>query len=299
MTIATRDLFVDVRGLRLHVKAWPAAEGARGPATILLHGWLDHCGSFDRLAPLLVREGPAYAVDLRGHGLSAWVGPGGFYHLVEYVADLDGLLDALQIQGPVRLVGHSLGGGVSLIYAAARPDRVAHTTLLDAMMMAVQPGDVPGRITSYLDDLRQPRARRVVGTLEAAIDRLVRWNARLPREVAAHLAEGNVSPDEAQGGALAWRWDPLLRGHSPLPLLEDTVRAIVGKIQAPLLLVRAEGGMISDLGAVREWLSGLPSLDVVSLADVSHHLHLEKPAEVAAALLHAWELAARAGPRSG
>jgi len=292
VTNATRDLFFDVRGLRLRVKSWPATEGASGPATFLLHGWLDHCGSFDALAPLLASEGPVYAVDLRGHGQSAWVGPGGFYHLVEYVADLDGLLAAMEVSGPVRLVGHSLGGGVSLVFAAARPDRVLHTTLLDAMVMTVQPADVPGRITSYLEDLRAPRARRVVGTLESAVERLVRWNAGLPRAVAQHLAEGNVSPDETQGGALSWRWDPLLRGHSPLPILEETLHALVAKITAPMLLIRAEGGMIGDVAAVRQWLWGLPELEVVSLDGVSHHLHLEKPAEVASALLHAWGKAA-------
>ncbi|MFL5457807.1 MAG: alpha/beta fold hydrolase, partial [Myxococcales bacterium] len=71
---------------------------------MLIHGWLDHRGSFDALGPLL--PGRTVAYDQRGHGDSSWAGAGAFYHFVDYVADLDGLVGALQISGPVRLVGH-------------------------------------------------------------------------------------------------------------------------------------------------------------------------------------------------
>src|SRR5438309_392129 len=104
------ERYVEVRGLRLHLRCWPG----QGRPALLLHGWLDHCGSFDLLAPLLAASGPAFALDLRGHGDSAWVGAGGFYHVPEYVGDLDGVLDALGLER-ARLVGHSLGAAVALL----------------------------------------------------------------------------------------------------------------------------------------------------------------------------------------
>src|SRR5258705_322890 len=85
---------------------------------VLLHGWLDHAGSFDLLAPLL--PGRTVALDFRGHGDSQWVGPGGFYHFVEYIADLDGALELLSPQEPVRIVGHSMGAAAALICAEAK-----------------------------------------------------------------------------------------------------------------------------------------------------------------------------------
>ena len=285
---STRETFLDVRGLRLHLRERGAAAGATGPTTVLLHGWLDHCGSFDGLAPLLAAEGRVLALDLRGHGESGWVGAGGFYHAPEYVADLDGLLDALHLDGPIRLVGHSLGGAVALLYAAARPERVQHATLLDALPLTVHPEEVPARLTGYLDDLRRPRARRLVASVEEAADRLQRFSALLPREAALALARGNVAPDPAQGGALAWRWDPLLRGHSPLPFTEAALQALLPKIAAPVLLIRAEGGFVPEEPEVRSRLAPLRDLQILSLAGVSHHLHLERPAEVGAAILHAW-----------
>src|SRR2546430_10655465 len=75
-------MLFDVRGLKLH-----AIDRGQGRPTLLLHGWLDHAHSFDLLAPLL--PGRTVALDFRGHGDSQWVGAGGFYHFIEYVADLD------------------------------------------------------------------------------------------------------------------------------------------------------------------------------------------------------------------
>src|SRR2546425_12251621 len=153
--VELRERDVPVRGLSLRVRE----RGPRdGPVSVLLHGWLDHRGSFDLLAPLL--PGRTVAVDLRGHGDSSWVGAGGFYHFVEYLGDLDALLRELRLPGPVRLVGPSMGGALSLLYAAARPDVVAHVTLLDAAPLLIAPGEVPDRLSGWLEDLGRPRERR-------------------------------------------------------------------------------------------------------------------------------------------
>src|SRR6266851_428633 len=114
-----RERDVAVRGLSLRVRERGPQDG---PASVLLHGWLDHRGSFDLLAPLL--PGRTVAVDQRGHGDSSW------------------------------------GGAVSLLYAAARPDLVAHVTLLDAAPLLIAPAEVPDRLSGWLEDLANPRARR-------------------------------------------------------------------------------------------------------------------------------------------
>ena len=286
------ERFVEVRGLRLHVREW---AGRAGEPVVLLHGWLDHCGSFDALAPLLGREedcGPLYALDFRGHGDSAWVGPGGFYHFPEYVADLDGVLDALGLQRP-RLVGHSMGGAVGLLYAAARPERLSHLTLLDAVPLTVAADEVPDRLTSWLDDLKKPRGRRTVQSVQDAADRLRRANSALPPDAALQLAQGGVSPDSEQGGKLAWKWDPFLRAHSPLPVLEPALQALYLRVKTPLLVVRAGRGYLPDEAALREKLSALPAARIEVVEGATHHLHVERPAEVAALVLREWRRASR------
>src|SRR6478736_5076561 len=100
MSITSRSLRLDVRWLSLHARVCGELSS---PVVILLHGWLDHSGSHDRLVEALHSQAAAsgealctVALDFRGHGDSAWVGAGGFYHLVEYVADLDGALVAVE-----------------------------------------------------------------------------------------------------------------------------------------------------------------------------------------------------------
>src|SRR2546428_1320034 len=183
--------------------------------TLLLHGWLDHAGSFDLLAPLL--PGRTVALDFRGHGDSQWVGPGGFYHFVEYIADLDGALEVLSPQEPVRIVGHSMGAAAALIYAALRPGRVSHLTMIDAVPLRISTQEIPARLASYLEDLKHiPRKRRRVESIEDAAQRLSRNNPSLSEKAARLLAAGGIPPAPARENAVAREWGPLPPAHPPL-----------------------------------------------------------------------------------
>lgn len=264
----------DVRGLALH-----ALERGEGEPTLLLHGWLDHAGSFDTLAPLL--PGRTVALDFRGHGDSQWVGAGGFYHFIEYVADLDAVLEELSPGAPARIVGHSMGAAVGLVYAAARPGRVSHLTMMDALPLTISSKEVPARLTAYLDDLRRvPRRRRRVDSVEDAAQRLLRNNPRLSEAAAQLIARGGVSPDPEQGGALAWKWDPLLRAHSPLPITDEVLHLVCAQAKAPILLVRGARGMLPGEADLR---ARFPALDLTvrTVPGAGHHVHIDAPEAVA------------------
>ena len=284
-----RERTIEVRGLPLRVRE-RGPEGA--PAVVLLHGWLDQRGSFDLLAPLLGDDVHTIALDHRGHGDSGWVGAGGFYHFVEYVADLDGALDALGLAlpqaAPVRLVGHSLGAAVALIYSATRPSRVAHAALLDGAPLMTRVTEIPLRIQQYLDDLRLPRTRKIVQSLDQAIERMLRAQPTLPEPVARHLAGGGVGPDPTQQNALAWKWDPLVRAHSPLPFSESVLDALLPEVKAPVLLLRAAHGILPDAAELRERLGKIARLTVEEVPGVGHHLHLQNAESVAERIRAAW-----------
>lgn len=286
-----RERDVAVRGLSLRVRERGPREGS---VCVLLHGWLDHRGSFDLLAPLL--PGRSIAVDQRGHGDSSWAGAGAFYHFVEYVGDLDVLLREMQLPAPIRLIGHSMGGAISLLYAAARPDLVAHLTLLDAAPMRIGPAEVPERLTGWLEDLAKPRDRRPVASVDDALHRMLRGNPDLPPAAAHLLVQGAVGPDPARGGALAWKWDPLLRARSPHPYTQEVLQALLPKVRAPVLLLRAERGRLPDEQKLGAWLSPIPSLAVETLPGVGHHLHIERPELVADRIRRAWDGIRRDAP---
>jgi len=265
---------LDVRGLRLH-----CVERGEGEMTLLLHGWLDHAGSFDLLAPLL--PGRTVALDFRGHGDSQWAGPGGFYHFVEYIADLDGALEILSPQEPVPIVGHSMGAAAALIYAALRPGRVSHLTMVDAVPLSISTEEIPARLASYLEDLRHtPRKRRRVESIEDGAERLMRNNPSLSEKAARLLAAGGISPDPEQENALAWKWDPLLRAHSPLPISEPVLQLVCAQATTPILVIRGETGMLPHEPELRARFPHL-KMSVQTVPGAGHHVHLDAPEEVA------------------
>ena len=265
---------LDVRGLRLH-----CVERGEGEMTLLLHGWLDHAGSFDLLAPLL--PGRTVALDFRGHGDSQWVGPGGFYHFVEYIADLDGALEILSPQEAVRIVGHSMGAAAALIYAALRPGRVSHLTMMDAVPLSISTQEIPARLTSYLEDLRHtPRKRRRVESIEDGSQRLMRNNPSLSEKAARLLAARGIAPDPEQENVLAWKWDPLLRAHSPLPISEPVLQLVCAQATTPILVIRGETGMLPHEPELRARFPHL-QMSVQTVPGIGHHVNLDAPEEVA------------------
>jgi pimeloyl-ACP methyl ester carboxylesterase len=276
-----------------------ALERGAGETCLLLHGWLDHAHSFDRLAPLL--PGRTVALDFRGHGDSDWAPAAAFYHFVEYIADLDAVLDQT---GATRIVGHSMGASVALLYAAARPGRLKHLALLDSAPLVIGAGEVPLRLSAWLDDLKKPRQRRRVESVEDAARRLMRFQNGLTAEAAQILAAHGVSPDgeagiwrgqsgdpttaESAPGPLAWKWDPWLRAHSPLPFTEDALQALLAEVVTPVLLVRAQSGMTPDEAELRARLAKVSSLRIETIPGTGHHLHLEAPEEIARLVAAAW-----------
>src|SRR5512133_2303707 len=111
---------VTANGVRHHVQRL----GAGDRTVVFVHGLvMDNLSSFYfTLANPVASFADVVLYDLRGHGMSERPARG--YRVVDLVADLAALLDALGIAHPVALVGNSFGGLVALAFAAAHPERV-------------------------------------------------------------------------------------------------------------------------------------------------------------------------------
>src|SRR5512132_2504317 len=116
-------------GLTYHVLEW---DGPGELTFVLVHGFADLGYMWTAVAERLAPHGHVIAPDLRGHGDSDWIGPGGYYHFMDYVADLDDVIRQLA-RPRVVLVGHSMGGSVASYYAGTRPERVAALALLEGL----------------------------------------------------------------------------------------------------------------------------------------------------------------------
>ena len=98
------------------------------PVLLLLHAHWMGASDFEDVAPALADGWRIVALDQRGHGETDH---GGAHSIQAYIGDVDALLDAAGINGPIVLLGHSFGGMVANLYAAARPDRVRGVILED------------------------------------------------------------------------------------------------------------------------------------------------------------------------
>lgn len=113
-------------GLQLHLLEW----SREGVPLLLVHGFANDAHIWDDFAPVVAEHYRVLALDLRGHGDSDWH-PQGAYDYDDHVADLEAVLDHLSIDRLV-LVGHSLGGRVSMLFAGRHPERMAGLVIVDS-----------------------------------------------------------------------------------------------------------------------------------------------------------------------
>src|SRR5207237_1162313 len=204
----SESLFLDIRGLRYHVRRWP---GIGAPKMLLLHGWMDVSASFQFVVDALRGDWDIYAPDWRGYGLTGR-GQSDCYWFPDYIADLDFLLAEIHA---VNLVGHSLGGNVASMYAGIRPQRVARLVNLEGFgLAATRPGQAPGRYARWLGELPEPPRLRPYRNFQELAERLRQGNPRLTPERAEFLARHWGR--ETEQGEVVLRGDPAHKIVNPV-----------------------------------------------------------------------------------
>ena len=233
--------------LRLHYVDW-GNEGA--PPMLLVHGGRDHCRNWDWVAEALRDEYHIIAPDLRGHGDSQWL-LGGTYEHADYVYDIAQLLHQRH-HTPVTIIGHSLGGAISLMYSGLYPETVTKLVSIEGMgpppqmieKLFNQPVEM--RVDAWIKDLRQIAGRipRRYKTLEDAYERMQTENPHLTEAQARHLTIHGSTQNE--DGTFSWKFDNYVRAMPPVTLPQREQYALYSRITCPTLLFRGTESWAAD-----------------------------------------------------
>lgn len=278
MSAAPSEIELALPHLTLRGLAFGRAGGER---VLAVHGWLDNAASFGALAPLL-DDVELVAIDLPGHGHSDHRAPGAYYHYVDYLGDVLGAADALGWD-TFTVLGHSLGAAIGSVLAAAAPTRVRGAWLIEGLgPIATPEAKALELLRRALTDREAIAAKslRVFESTHVAVAARMQANG-LSERAARTLVERGTRRTE---GGFVWSSDPRLTLTSAIRLTEAQILAYLAGIACPALLVTADPAPpYFTRETVARRTAAVASIEHVVLPG-SHHLHLEDPAPVAAAI---------------
>ncbi|MDA0263903.1 MAG: alpha/beta hydrolase [Chloroflexi bacterium] len=228
-----KDRTVRANGLDVHLLEW--GDPAK-PALFMLHGVSQQAHSWDFVSLALSPDYHVFAMDQRGHGDTSWAADGD-YSIDAMQADIDGVIDALGLDD-FNLMGHSMGGRNSFIWASNHPNTLRSLTIVDTGPVTQRRGQ---------DRIRQFRELpNNLDSFEEFAERVKEYTGRTEEQVLGAL---KYSIRQTPDGKWAWKWDPETRnrnrGSDPV-WSPERLWECVAAVDCPSLVVR---GSRSDIFA--------------------------------------------------
>jgi pimeloyl-ACP methyl ester carboxylesterase len=260
--------YVQAAGLKLHYLDYGTAGR---PPMICLHGGAAHGHWFDFVAPAFTADYHVRAFDQRGHGDSDR-GPATEYTYERYAADLAEVVEKMNLRDFV-LVGHSMGGMVSVTYAATYPGRVAKLVVIDSLLRMTDErvnalrgiGNREGSSYASHEEFKDRFRLRPAGTTAAPA--VVRHLAQYGAQASAdgrwrHKFDRNVyATREPWEGVPFWQ-----------------------RIRIPTLVVKGALSPRISPEILAEIKAACPQAEFAEIANSDHHVTLDNPADCAQAM---------------
>ena len=254
-----------------------------GTPLLALHGWLDNAASFRPMAPRLAGY-DLVALDMPGHGRSFHYPADAEYSLFSTILDVLAAADALGWQ-QFALLGHSMGGAIASILAAATPERIERLFLIEALgPLAGSEDTTASRLRDAVSQRRalDGKRKRVFTDPEMAVQARMYTSITALDEASARLMiERGIRAVE---GGYEWSSDARLTLPTAVRMSEAQIQDCLRAIVCPVALLIADPTPPYFPPALRDArIACVPQIRSVSLPG-SHHLHMTHPVDVVAAL---------------
>jgi pimeloyl-ACP methyl ester carboxylesterase len=278
LAVPFTDEVVEVDGTPIHFLAW-GEPGRRG--LVFVHGGGANAHWWTHVAARFAEDFRVLAIDLSGHGDSAWRET---YSLEQWTDEVVAVAEAGGIEGPPVLVGHSMGGFVTIGTAARHADRVAGAIVCDSPVTEADPEVAAYRLKEAFGKER---------TYHSVEEAVVRFRTIPPQEHYLPYVMDHVARRSLRSTEDGWRWK-FDRGIF-VPFgggMRGIAMPYLPEVRCRFALLRSENGLVTkDIGdAMYETLGRVTP--VVELPEAGHHPMLDVPLILLTALrtlLADWE----------
>ena len=264
LSAAAERVRVSAEGTSIAYRAW---GGRASPGIVLVHGGAAHSRWWDHIAPLMAQDRRVVALDLSGHGDS---GRRETYSLDVWAREVLAVAADAGIAGPPIVIGHSMGGFVTLRLASLYGARIAGAVAIDSPVRDLTPEEQAAREHRAFGQLH------VYPTREAAIARfrpipdqptLAYITSTWPRRRSARPTAGG-------------------RGSSTRGIFRRAHfgAALLTRLDCRVALFRAEHGILSrQMSEVMYDRLGRVA-PLIEIPAAGHHVMLDQPIALVAAL---------------
>lgn len=228
---------------------------------VMVHGFAASKDNWLRFAGYLSQDYRVIALDLPGFGGSSR--PVGSYDIGTQSERLAGIIDALGLD-KLHLIGNSMGGHISALYAARYPGRMRSLALLDnAGVTSPQPSELRQRMQRGEPNPLVVKSRK---DFQHLLDFIFVQPPYLPESLKGYFAEQAISNSAHYDHVFTHLIERYIPLEPELP-----------KIQAPTLIIWGAEDRVIDASSVETMKPLLHKPRVVIMPDTGHAPMIERP----------------------
>lgn len=283
--------FHQVDDHEVHVRVTPGD----GPSAVYVHGLGGSATNWTDLAAQLREHVSGYSIDLPGFGRSEPI-PGYDFSLATHARTVIKYLETLK--EPVHLFGNSMGGAISVIVAAARPDLVRTLTLVSPAVPDLRP-----RLNRMSDPRMALAVLPIIGSKVRRQLANLTAHERTQQMLDLCFADPSVVPDNRIEESMReheerarQRWANRALSLSTVGLMKQwlmpgpmSLWRLLPSVKAPTLVVWGENDRLVSVRKGPRTARLLPKGRLLVLPRTGHVAQMERPATVARAVLGMWE----------